>query len=186
MIGGLLLAAAWGLSRGAEADMELVAPDGRRILLRNDNTWRYAEDKKTDRPEKSEKDGDKVADKVPEQLLLRVESKLDLPTGCRFGLQLANKAPYEVRSLVPEFTAYKKTDDVVYDTVFMAFSFVKPGDTQYREIRFAGIACAAIGRVKVMGADRCDMQDLGKFSDVKGHCLARVRVEESDLVRIAK
>ena len=177
MIGGLLLTAPCVLAHAADAELELVAPDGRRVLLKNDNTWRYVEEKK-DKPEKIEK----VAEQL---LLLRVESKLDLPTGCRLGIRLANKAPYEIRSLVPEFTAYK-TDDVVYDTVFMAFSFVKPGDSQYREIRFPGIACAAIGRVKVMGADRCDMQDLGKFSEVKGECLARLRVEASELVRIAK
>jgi hypothetical protein len=63
---------------------------------------------------------------------------------------------------------------------------MRPGDTLIRDIDFNGITCQDIVRVQVAGGDRCDMGDLDKFSGVKGQCLARVRVVESDLVRFDK
>ena len=170
VIARVWLTAAIVFSQVAMADFEVAGPDGRRILLKNDNTWSYVDEK---------------SNKVAEQILLHVESKVDLPTGCRFGLRLFSKAPYEIKSLAPEFIAYK-TGDVIYQTLFKVFSSVKPGDSQYQEIQFSGSQCAAITRVKVAGADRCQMGDMDKFSDAKGECLARVRVEESNLIRITK
>jgi len=185
----------------ASKDFEVTGPDGRRILLSDDGRWRYIDSKpaagdatkKTaaeDKDDADAADGDKQAKdkKKPKDVgeaVLTVERKLDGNRVCRFGLRLVNNLTFEVRSIVPEFKAYRPSG-VVYDTVFGAFQFIRPGDSQVREIRFDGIACPEIARVQVTGGDRCEMGDLDKFSRVKGACLSHLRVVESDLVRFDK
>lgn len=53
-------------------------------------------------------------------------------------------------------------------------------------MRFNGIDCDEIDRVKVGGGDRCEMGDLDKFSNAKGACLSHVRVEPSSVMRFEK
>ncbi|RPI48638.1 MAG: DUF3157 family protein [Betaproteobacteria bacterium] len=192
-------AAAIGVSP-AYADFEVTAPDGRRILLKDDKTWRYVEAesdqaaKKTDAAaaskdakaasdDKEAKAGDKPKDTG--EAVLHLAGKIPGNRICRFQLKLVNNLPYEIRSLVPEFAIYRP-NGVVYDSQFSGFSFIKPGDSQMREVRFNGIACEDIARVQVGGGDRCEMGELDKFSPVKGECLARVRVVASDIVRFDK
>ena len=179
---------------GGRGDFEVTAPDGRRILLREDGRWRYIDPKGDAAAEKKpgadaaggEKEGkDKGKPKVAGEAVLTLERKLDGNRICRFGLKLVNNLPFEVRSIVPEFSAYR-ANGVVYDTVFGAFQFIRPGDSQIREIRFDGIACPDLVRLQVTGGDRCEMGDLDKFSPVKGVCLSHVRVVESDLIRFDK
>ena len=193
----------------AVADLELTAPDGRRILLKDDNTWRYldtkddakadkvaagkevaakeAKDRDAKEGDKTAKDADKTAEKPknPGEAVLYLDSKVDGNRICRYQLRLTNNLPYEIRSLVPEFSVYR-ANGVMYDSVFMGFSFLRPGDTQQREIRFDGINCQDVARVKVGGGDRCEMGELDKFSAVKGKCLSFVRVVASEVVRFDK
>ena len=49
-----------------------------------------------------------------------------------------------------------------------------------------GIVCDDIGRVQVHGGDRCDMAELDRFTEGKGHCLARVKVLPSGQMRVKK
>ena len=98
---------------------------------------------------------------------------------------MVNNLPFAIRSLVPEFRAYR-ANGVVYDAVFSAFQFLRPGDSQSREVRFNGIDCPEIARLQVAGGDRCEMGDLDRFSRDKGKCLAHIRLVESDLVRFDK
>jgi len=182
-------AAAIGASQ-ALADFEVTAPDGRRILLKDDKTWRYVDTetdpagKKTDAAAtKAAKAGDKPKDAG--EAVLHLVGKIPGNRICRFQLKLVNNLRYEIRSLVPEFSIYRASG-VVYDSKFSGFAFVKPGDSQTREVRFNGIACEDIVRVQVGGGDRCEMGELDKFSPVKGECLARVRVVASDIVRFDK
>ena len=180
----------------APGDFEVTGPDGRRILLREDGRWRYIDpksaagdaEKKADAgsgdADKQAKEKEKPKEDVGEAVLT-VERKLDGNRICRFGLKLVNNLKFEVRSIVPEFKAYRPTG-VVYDSVFGAFQFIRPGDSQVREIRFEGIACPDIARLQVTGGDRCEMGDLDKFSPVKGVCLSHVRVVESNLIRFDK
>ena len=167
------------LSYAARADFELTGPSGRRILLKDNGTWQYVESK----------DKDLADDKAKEkgETVLQLERKIDLGTRCRFGVRLANNLPYEVRSLVLYYAAYR-ANGVVIETVSSAVSFnsLNPGDMQRREFEFTGAGCKDIVRVQVVGGDRCDMGDLTRFSADKGVCLARVRVVESDLVRFDK
>ena len=179
---------------GGRGDFEVTAPDGRRILLREDGRWRYVYPKVDAGSAAKKTDGDAADDKqakekekpkIEGEAVLTVERKLDGNRICRFNLKLVNNLPFEVRSIVPEFKAYR-TSGVVYDSVFGAFQFIRPGDSQTREVRFDGIACPDIARLQVTGGDRCEMGDLDKFSPVKGVCLSHVRVVESDVIRFDK
>jgi len=178
-VGGVLLAAALTFPARA-ADIELTAPDGRRVVLYDNGTWRYAEGEaaKSQAAGQVKQDGEAV---------LTLERKIERGNSCRFILRLVNNLPYEIRSLVPYYAAYR-ADGVIIDTVSSASSFaaMKPGDTLIRDLDFTGIVCRDIVRVQVVGGDRCDMGDLDKYSSEKGECLARVRVVGSDVVRFDK
>ena len=182
------LASGW-----AAADFEVMGPDGRRILLKDDKTWQYVEpaaakdSKPVDADKKDvaldQKDGAET--KQAGEALLYLDGKIDANRVCRLQLRMVNNLRYEIRSLVPEFSILR-ANGVVYDSKFSGFSFIKPGDSQKREVRFNGIDCDEIAQVKVGGGDRCEMGDLDKFSNAKGACLARVRVEPSTVIRFEK
>ncbi len=180
-----------GVTSGALADFEATGPDGRRILLKDDKTWRYVEpDTAKDPKPAAEKDGaDKPVaagdKKSAGEVLLYLDGKIDGNRVCRLELRMVNNLPYEIRSLVPEFSILR-ANGVVYDSKFSGFSFIKPGDSQKREVRFNGIDCNDIARVKVGGGDRCEMGDLDKFANAKGACLAHIRVEPSSVIRFDK
>src|SRR3977135_568603 len=71
--GGVLLVAGMGLLHAAQADFEVTGPDGRRILLKDEGTWRHVEAKKNKRtnkkkgknPAKETKDKELAKDKEP-------------------------------------------------------------------------------------------------------------------------
>jgi hypothetical protein len=174
--GALLLLAGGTLALAAQPDFTLTTPDGRRVLLKDDGTWRYME---TD-------DGLAPADEK-ERAVLMLDRRVERPNGCQFGVQLANNLPYTINNLVLHYSAYRD-NGVIYDTVAArsAFAALRPGDTQARLVDFTGIACRDIVRLQVVGGDRCSMGDLHRFSEGKGLCLARVRVVESKLVRFDK
>jgi len=171
-----LLLAAMTVASPAQADFELAAPDGRRVLLKDDGTWAYTDTRTA--PEAAQTEGEAV---------LTLERTVKGDNSCRFVIQLVNNFPYPIGNIVPQFSAYRG-DGVIYDTVFVspAFSRLKPGDRQQREVQFAGITCRDIAKVQVKGGDRCEMGDLDKWSGVKGRCLERVRVVASELVRFEK
>ena len=160
------------LSPTCGADFEVTGQDGSRILLKDDGTW-IRLDSKAAEPEGGA------------EAILRVESKTELGGGCRYVLRLQNNYPYEIRSIVPAFYAYR-ANGVVYDNASVNFNTLKPGNSQTREIQFVGITCKDIARLQVGGGDRCEMDNLDRFSNEKGLCLGRVRVVASDLVRFDK
>lgn len=179
ILGSILFCLGMMLSLAVKADFELTGPDGRRVLLRDNGTWRYLESR-----EKDAVNGKAVEDG---EALLLLEGKTDHGPNCRFAVKLINHLTYEIRSFVPYFSAYR-ANGVLHDSVasLSAFTILRPGDQQTREIEFSGIACRDIARVQVVGGDRCEMGELTKFSDANGQCLARVRVVGSDLVRFEK
>jgi hypothetical protein len=178
LLGGVLLVAGMMLSQPGRAAFEVTGPDGRRIMLYDNGTWRYLANR-------SGQDDDKT--KAAGEAVLSLERKTERGNNCRYSLRLVNNFPYEIRNLVPFYSAYR-ANGVIHDTVasLSAFTALKPGDRQDRQIDFLGIACQDIVRVQVVGADRCEMGDLDKFSEKKGECLARVRVVASDVVRFDK
>lgn len=179
VVRGVLVVIGVALSQAVQADFELPTPDGRRVRLMDNGRWQYVE-----AWAKNQTEGRKPTEG---EAVLVLERRIERGNNCRFAMRLSNNLPYEIRSLVPYYAAYR-ADGVIYDTVASPSSFasMKPGDALSREIEFAGIACRDIVRVQVVGGDRCDMGDLDKYTQTKGQCLTRVRVVASDLVRFDK
>jgi hypothetical protein len=180
---GLVTALLPGLLPAAHADIEVTDPAGRRILLKDDGTWRVLEVKEPGAAA-SAAEANK-ADKAPEFADLRLLRQVDLAGSCLFQFELTNTLPYEIRSLVPYFAVHRASG-VIYATESVAFGPVKPGDKITRALSVAGIACRDIARLRVQGGDRCEMGDLHRFSDAKGQCLERLRLQPSDLVKFEK
>ena len=171
----LLLGALAPLS-AARADFEVTGPDGRRILLKDDGTWRYQEAGKEQPKDKPTVTGEGV---------LTLERRTEAGPNCRFGLRLTNNTNYEIQNIVPSFSVYR-ANGVLYETLGVGFFSIKPGNNVYREVFFQGITCQEIARLQVSGGDRCVMGDLDRLSYTGGACLERVRVVPSDLVRFEK
>lgn len=157
----------------AHADFELRDGKGRRILLKDNGTWRYVDAK--DAAAAAAAAASAASAPAAPQAELRLVKRSDSPVGCAFEFVLTNKLPYEIRSLVPEFAAVR-ANGVAYAEQTVGFTTIKPGDTRQRALRFDGIACADIAKLQVQGGDRCEMGDLDRFSADKGACLGRVRV----------
>lgn len=143
-------------------------PDGRKVKLMSDKTWDFVQPT----------EGETTAADL-EKLLLSVERLFAGRKSCKLGLRLNNKSGYFVKSLVPNFSAMLE-GDTLYETTSVEFTRIKPQRTEYKEIRFAGVACDEIAWIKVHGGERCTMDDLDKFSATKGECIARVKVMASD------
>lgn len=151
-------------------------PDGKRILLKDNGTWRHLD---AEVPAAGTTTGT-TTDLAELQVLQRADS----PGGCSFSLALRNQLPYEIRSLVFEFSALR-ANGVVYTSLGLGFGPVKPGDVYRRELRLMGIACQDIARLQVRSGDRCDLGDLGdlnKFSEPNGQCLALVQVMPNEVL----
>jgi len=174
-----LLAGAVAPLSAARADFEVAGPDGRRILLKDDGTWRYV-DATTQEPSK-----DKPKVTVTGEGVFTLERRTEVGPHCRFGLRLQNNTNFEIQTIVPSFSAYR-ANGVLYATHTLGFYSIKPGNNQYREILFQGITCQEVARLQVSGGDRCVMADLDRFSSTGEACLERVRVVASDLVRFEK
>lgn len=177
MAAGALLAAAtiFGGSP-ARADFELTGPDGRRILLKDDGTWRYVDAAENEQKKEGGPSGEAVL-----SLLYRKE----VGPNCRFGLRLVNNLPHEIGNIVPTFSAYR-ADGVLYESRTRGFFSLRPGNSQDREVEFGAIRCDDIKRLQVSGGDRCDMGELNRFSPQSGECLSRIRVDKSDQLRFDK
>jgi hypothetical protein len=170
-----------GAGQPARADFELNDAQGRRVLLKDDGTWRYLDPEA--RPALTP--AAEAPAKPTAVAELRLMGRTELSAGCSFTLALSNALPHEIRSLVPEF-AVLRSSGVVYTTQGLGFGPVKPGDSYQRDLRILGIACQDIAKLQVQGGDRCDMGDLNKFSDAKGECLARLKVLPSALISFEK
>lgn len=166
------VAAAFTAGPAGAAPIAATTADGRRVLLNDDRTWQWA-------------DAAQSAAGTAETAPLELVSRKDVAKGCRFGLRLTNELGYEIKSLVPQFTAFTE-GGVAYQTVFQSFYDLKPTVSQYQEIEFRGIDCGAIVELRVSGGDRCTMGELTKFSPDKGVCLSHVRPLASDIVPFSK
>lgn len=174
----LFLVGAVIFPRPSLADMVLSAPDGRRVVLSDDGTWKYqdAADKRKVEPPKPY--AGPFAD-------LALDREIERNTNCRLVVSLTNNLPYAVQQFVPYFSVYR-ANGVLHDTLSAAFQSVRPSDKMEQTVDFSRITCAEIARVQVTGGDRCEMGDLYKFSEANGQCLARVKVAPSSVVRFDK
>ncbi|MCV2367559.1 hypothetical protein [Roseateles oligotrophus] len=177
----LMLTLTLGAISIARADFELTDKKGRRVLLKDNGTWRFIEPKDgaASAPEA------KVELNTDNLIELQLLRRFDAPGGCRFDLSLANNLPHEVKNLVPDFIALR-SNGAVYGSTLSSFAAVKPGESRNRSIQFAGIACTEIAKLQVTGADRCEMGELNKFTESKGKCLSTIRVLPSDLLKFEK
>ena len=179
LLAASLTASFFGLPGPATAaDIELMTPEGRKVILKDDGTWRY-----TDSAGPPGSAASAAEPTVQAELsLLRRDVR---GIGCRLSLKLENKFPYTINNLVPFFSALRP-NGVVYQTISTSFLGLRPGDSQGSTVDFTGITCGDIGRVQVNGGDRCDMAELDRFTEGKGLCLARVKVLPSSLMRFEK
>ena len=174
---GVLPALVLALGSACLADTEVSTPDGRRVLLKDDGTWRYVDAKdKAAPPAKPKQEGEAV---------LTLQQKIERGAHCRVAIQIVNNLPYEIRNIIPYLSAYRASG-AMHETVSIAFHSVRPGDTMTQAVDFSRITCSEIARVQVTGGDRCDMGELHRFSEANGQCLARVRVAPSELARFDK
>ncbi len=163
-----------GVMSSAEAGLILELKDGRKVELFKDHTWEFA-GKKTD---------EKQEDRRP--LKLTVEKVFKSDHNCKIGIRLTNKSGYYITSVVPRFSAYVDGMKVKFDSKSAEFNRLRPLRHQYREIVYRGITCGEIDYFRVHGADNCTMGDLDKFSAPKGACLAQIKVEPTDMIKIGK
>ena len=154
----------------AAAATDVVTDDGKRVRLYEDYTWEYIEVEE---------------EEITPNLILHVLSRTTTRGNCVVGLQLQNSASYRVVSLVPQFTAYIK-NDLHFDNVFVSFQSLKPTLRQYQELVFKRVTCEDITRIEVHGGDRCNMEELNRYSTDKGLCLQRIKVVPSPLIVISK
>lgn len=158
----------------AVADVEVVTPDGKRVLLKDDRTWEYVRSGKAASEEPKERHA--------ELALIR---RFDYDDACRLGFKLRNKLPYEIRNIVFRFSAYIEPS-VMYQDVSRSFDNIRTSKSQYKEIIFRGVSCQNIHHVKVHGADHCIMGHLTKWSEEEGECLSLVDFMPTDLISISK
>ena len=165
--------------QSAQAEVELVTPDGRRVRLNDDRTWEYI----------SAGDQQRRAEEQQAQApraVLRISHVDELQNvGCRIGVILQNDLPYKIKNLAIRFSVYK-SESLPYDSVTRSFSEIKPTDSQYRKLLFRGISCSGIHHIQVEDPGRCSMGDLDRFSAQPGDCIEHIRVERNELVNIAK
>ena len=157
------------LTNTALAEIEAVTINGKRVLLKDDQTWEYMEVKQAD----------------ARLARLTVASVQVSKNYCLIGLRLQNDLTDKITSLIFNFSAYVN-QNVLYDTVTKGFQHLKPTKDMYTEISFSGISCDDIKYVRVHGADHCEIGELNKFSPEKGKCLQLVEVEPSDKIVIFK
>jgi hypothetical protein len=163
-------------SQPALAAVELVAPDGQRVLLNDDYTWEYVSPDNSQQP----------VEAAQPKAVLRISHVKEIEGGgCRLGVILQNDLPYKIKNLSFRFSVYKN-ESLLYDSVTRSFFEIKSTDHQYRKIFFGKISCSDIHHIKVGDPGRCSMGELDRFSAQPGDCIEHVKIETSKLIDIIK
>ncbi len=155
-----------GLQAGAA--IEATTNEGKKVLLKDDGTWEYQK-----------------TEEQPQTAMLTVELYKNIPNGCRLGARLTNNLNAQIRTLVLRFTAIKNKD-IAFETVSRGYTYIKPTTSQYQQVRFRGISCEDISKIRVEGARNCHVGELTKYSDGAKGCLSLVTIVPSDRVKIYK
>lgn len=172
--GAIWVVAAMTLGCAApQGDFSVLGPDGRTLVLRQDGTWRYAQE------------GEAPVGRRGEEAVLTLIQQVDDGTACRFVLEMVNNLPYEIHTVVPTFVAYR-ANGALYRQVSVNFNALRPGDAQRRTAVIEGLACKEISRVQVTGGSRCTMGDLDMMNASSGACLDRIRVVPSSVTQFSK
>ena len=120
-----------------------------------------------------------------EQVDLFVDSKRTQGDSCIFTVRLHNITSHRIRNLVPQFSAIIM-NDVVFATISAEFFEIGPSNEQARSVRFRGITCDRILRLKIHGASNCRMGTLNRNTATSFECLRRIKVNESTVVNVFK
>lgn len=168
----LILLLSLGASAPAvsETDLSALTLDGRRVLLKADNTWEFVETAQ----------GDPAVSAV-----LTVTRIWDMQKACKLQFRLQNNLGYRISNLVPRLSVQNQ-EGVVYDSKSISFSSIKPTNYKYTDVQFGGIGCHEISHVKVYDAARCDMGEIDQWNEEEGQCLSLLYVEPSELINISK
>lgn len=158
------------LEVSAQSGTYAFTSDGRRVLLKSDQSWEYAP-AGADSPENS--------------AVLSVTEVVEMDDACRFQFRLQNNLGYRISALVPRL-AIRNQEGVVYDTKSLSFTAIKPTMSKYTEVQFTGIGCHEMSQVVVFEASRCKMGNIDPFNEEEGQCLGHIFVEPSDLINISK
>ncbi len=158
------------LKVGAQSGTQAFTSDGRRVLLKSDQTWEYVQ-VESDSPENS--------------AVLSVTEVVEMDDACRFQIRLQNNLGYRISALVPRL-AVRNKDGIVYDTKSLSFTAIKPTMAKYTYVQFTGIGCHEMSQVVVFDASRCKMGGIDPFNEEEGQCLSHIYVEPSDLINISK
>lgn len=172
----ILLSLVLPASQHALAAIQLVTPDGKQVLLKDDHTWEYVSPENTTTS----------SEPLESHALLKISHVNEVEGGaCRLGVVVENGLPYKIKNLSVRFTAYK-SESLRYESVTRGFYEIKSTDSQYQQVYFRGIGCSEIHHVKVEDPGRCTMGDLDRFSSNPGDCIALVELEPSNLINIQK
>jgi hypothetical protein len=117
--------------------------------------------------------------------VLSVHMRKSFKDACKYGMTLTNNLPFKVTNLTFRMTAMVN-GNVPFDTQNKNFYEIRPGEQQYREITFQGVACAEIDRIEVSDPGRCALGDLNRFTAEPGDCAKFSDVAESRLVNMVK
>ena len=158
------------LEAGAQTGIYAFTSDGKRVLLKNNQTWEYAS-VESDGPENS--------------AVLSVTEVVEMDTACRFQIRLQNNLGYRISALVPRLSVMNQ-DGILYDSKSISFTAIKPTMTKYTYIQFSGIGCHEMSQLLVSDASRCKMGEIDPFNEETGQCLSHIYVEPSDLINISK
>ena len=158
------------LEAGAQTGIYAFTSDGKRVLLKNNQTWEYAS-VESDSPENS--------------AVLSVTEVVEMDTACRFQIRLQNNLGYRISALVPRLSVMNQ-DGILYDSKSISFTAIKPTMTKYTYIQFSGIGCHEMSQLLVSDASRCKMGGIDPFNEETGQCLSHIYVEPSDLINISK
>jgi len=154
----------------AQAGLYAYTGDGRRVLLKPDQTWEYIQ-----LPSESAEDS----------VVLSVTEVVEMDTACRIQIKLQNNLGYRIYSLVPRLSI-RNADGIVYTTKSLSYSAVRPTEARYTNVQFNGIGCRDISQVWVSDAGRCKMGEIDQFNEKEGECLSHIFVEPSDKINMSK
>jgi hypothetical protein len=166
----LLIVLSLSLEVVAQSGIFASTGDGRRVLLKSDQTWEYIQ-VESDSPENS--------------AVLSVTEVVEMGDACLFQIRMQNNLGYRISALVPRLAVYNE-EGIVFDNRSLSFTAIKPTSAKYTKVQFTGIGCHEMSQVVVFDASRCKMGEIDPFNEEEGQCLSHIYVEPSDLINISK
>ena len=159
-----------GLEAIAHEGTYAFTTEGRKVFLKNDQTWEYVT----------------VSIGEPKSsAVLSVTEVVEMEQACRLQIRLQNNLGYRIGSLIPRL-AVRNVEGIIFDSKSLSFTALKPTAAKYTFVQFTGIGCRDISQITVFDSGRCKMGDIDPFNEEPDQCLGHIYVEPSDLIPISK